>query len=340
MAPFQFLVTTATLSLAALSLSGLAQGRPLTTTAPADDDDDAPIAACDCYKAMAFSSALFTHRKFFDFRNIPFPLTPAPIGRAADDAAAGPTHPYFLTPAWSDTWGIRNWASPGRGVIRVNSPNNVFIAAADDDDHDHGHSSLSSSSTPVTTHLTLRTLRHPAYQSTAEVESHSMDYQFLTMRMRARTRGSSGAVTALFTYNGRTKPVQEADYEIRTVTDPRVMQFTNQPGWDGQDKPDATRIVTLPSPWTEWQEYRYDWTPGSSDWFFNGKRIASIQYQTPTEPLSVLMNVWSNGGGWSGVMKPGAEAEMQVQWFDLTYNSTSEPAVGACSKVCVIDDLI
>jgi hypothetical protein len=325
---------TAALSLAALS--GLAQGWPVADTAAA-------ATACDCYKATADSTAHFANRKFFDFRNIADPGTPAPIaaGRLTDEAA-GLTHPYFSTAEWADTWSIQSWDSPGEGVQRVNSANNIFIAASDDNDD----CTSSSSCTTSSSHLTLRTHREPDYQSTAEVESIASDYQFLTVRMRARTRGSPGAVTALFTYGSDT---QEADIEIRTSltgNNNTVVQYTNQPGTtDGEEQEAATRVVTLSRPWTEWQEHRYDWTPGSSDWYADGVNVASVQYQTPTVPLSVILNVWSDGGVWSGVMDVGGEAEMQIQWLDLTYNRTSQQqpgvgAAGACSNVCVIDDLI
>ncbi|KAI0453779.1 concanavalin A-like lectin/glucanase domain-containing protein [Xylaria acuta] len=308
-------------SITALSLAALTQGRPLAEAAEAAAD-------CNCYKAAADSSAYFVNRKFFDFRNIANPSTPAPIaGGSGADAAAGATHPYFSTAEWADTWRTQSWDTPGEGVHRQNSANNVFIAPAEDG----GGSS----------HLTLRTLRQSDYQSTAEVESATADYQFLTMRMLARSRGDSGAVTALFTYIENGGGVQEADIEFRTNTALDVVQYTNQPGTvDGEEQPEATRVVQLAGPWTEWQEHRYDWTPGSSDWYVDGEKVASIQFQTPTSPLSVIMNVWSDGGVWSGVMGVGGAAEMQVQWLDLTYNSTSQQAPGACSNVCVIDDLI
>ncbi|KAI1427876.1 concanavalin A-like lectin/glucanase domain-containing protein [Xylaria sp. FL1777] len=310
MASFRTLFSTAT----ALSLAAFTQGRPLA----------AAEANCGCYKATANSSAYFVNRKFFDFRNIANPVTPAPITGRAADAAAGRTHAYFSTPEWTDTWTLQNWETPGEGVYRVNSLNNIFIAPSDADDKAAGSS-----------HLTLRTQRQADYQSTAEVESLTVDYQFLTVRMLARTRGAPGAVTALFTYTEQGGPVQEADIEIRTMTDSNVVQYTNQPG----SNPGATTVVDLATPWTQWQEHRYDWSPGSSDWYVDGKKVASIQLQTPTSPLSILMNVWSDGGVWSGVMAVGGSAEMQVRWLDLTYNSTSQPAT-SCANVCVIDDLI
>ncbi|KAI0192085.1 concanavalin A-like lectin/glucanase domain-containing protein [Xylaria flabelliformis] len=305
-------------SATALSLATLAQGRPLTEAAAAD---------CNCYKAAADSTAHFVNRKFFDFRNIANPSTPAPIVGSGADGAAGATHPYFSTAEWTNTWRTQSWSTPGEGVARQNSLNNVFIAPAQDGDQGSSH-------------LTLRTVRQSDYQSTAEVESATADYQYLTMRMLARSRGASGAVTALFTYTANPN-VQEADIEFRTQTALDQVQYTNQPGTvDGEEQPEATRVVALSGPWTEWQEHRYDWTPGSSDWYVDGKKVASIQFQTPTAPLSVIMNVWSDGGVWSGVMGAGGEAEMQVQWLDLTYNTTSQQAPGSCSNVCVIDNLI
>ncbi|KAI0403275.1 concanavalin A-like lectin/glucanase domain-containing protein [Xylaria palmicola] len=322
------------LAAAATSLAAIAQGRPLAeATAMAADAD----ADCACYKAAADSTAHFANRKFFDFRHIADPATPAPIaGGSAADAAAGATHPYFSTAAWADTWRVQSWQAPGQGVPRVNSPNNVFIAAAasDDDDGDDAAS----------THLTLRTLRRADYQSTAEIESADADYQFLTVRMRARSRGDPGAVTALFTYTEKGGGVQEADIEFRTITNTSVVQYTNQPGVvGGEERPEATRVVELGGrPWTEWREHRYDWTPGSSDWYVDGARVASIRFQAPTAPLSVLLNAWSDGGVWSGVMAAGGQAEMQIQWLDLAYNRSSQPAAdaGACQRVCVIDELI
>ncbi|RWA09986.1 hypothetical protein EKO27_g5095, partial [Xylaria grammica] len=64
MSSFRTLVSTAT---AALSLAAVTQGRPLAS------------ADCNCYKATAESTAYFANRKFFDFRRIADPVTPASI---------------------------------------------------------------------------------------------------------------------------------------------------------------------------------------------------------------------------------------------------------------------
>ncbi|KAI1204044.1 hypothetical protein F5X97DRAFT_282906 [Nemania serpens] len=75
----------------------------------------------------------------------------------------------------------------------------------------------------------------------------------------------------------------------------------------------STRTSRAPTPRPRrgtWPEHRYDWTPGSSEWYVDGVRVAAISFQTPASPLSVLFNVWSDGGVWSGEMEVGRDAEM------------------------------
>ncbi|KAI1263276.1 concanavalin A-like lectin/glucanase domain-containing protein [Xylariaceae sp. FL1019] len=271
---------------------------------------------CDCWKATDASTAVFSNRRFFDFRDIANPSTPALISDQSSDANAPNTNAYFDSAEWTDTWSIQSWATAGEGVARQNSKNNVFIASNDD-----GSSA---------TYLSMRTARNEGYQTTAEVESVATNYQYATLRMKARTTGATGAVTSLFTYLG--SPLQEADIEIRTSEDTDIINYTNQPG----STEGATDRATIPAQWTDWLEYRYDWTPGSSKWYINDLPVAAIELQTPTNPLSVLMNVWSDGGEWSGVMAVGNQATMDVQWLDVTYNTSSQ-AGATCSSVCSLD---
>ncbi|KAI0477243.1 concanavalin A-like lectin/glucanase domain-containing protein [Xylariaceae sp. FL0804] len=312
-------------SLAAVVVAAFAGLAALARAAPLADAADAD--ACDCYRATASSTAEFVNRRFFEFRTLSGAGVPATIDDAEADAAAGATNAYFSSAEWADSWGIQSWNTTGGPVWRVNSPNNVYI---EQDTDTSG------------TYLTMRTVRQPGYSSTAEIESVETDYQFLSIRMLARTTGDPGAVTSMFTYLG-SNPVQEADLEIRTMEDTDIINYTNQPGnIGGVPVPGATEAVAVPSPWTDWLEHRYDWTPGSSDWYVNGTHVASIQLQTPTDPLSVLFNVWSDGGSWSGNMTVGGEAQMQVRWVDLTYNTTADNNGGGqqCANVCVVDDLV
>ncbi|KAJ9157497.1 Concanavalin A-like lectin/glucanase [Pleurostoma richardsiae] len=218
----------------------------------------------------------------------------------------------------------------------VNSANNIFIER----NTDYGASSQ--------TYMTMRTARLQSFQTAAEIESTSQGFQYVSTRMLARTRGNSGAVTAMFTYRpppnpGQPNLVQEADLEIRTVDPATHISLTNQPSWnDVGDIPQATRNVSLPGGrrWTDWAYYRMDWTPGSSTWYVNGQLVASITFQAPRDPAQLMFNSWSDGGSWSGNMSLNQAASLQIQWIDMVFNNTESKFVksGNCVTTCTVDD--
>ncbi|KAK2072232.1 hypothetical protein P8C59_006603 [Phyllachora maydis] len=187
--------------------------------------------------------------------------------------------------------------------------------------------------------------RLPDFQTAAEFESVSEGYQHLSMRMLARTVGSAGACTAMFTYRDGT-PVQEADLEVRT-RDPRdTVQYTNQPSLNGGGDivNAATANATLPDrlDWTEWAVHRYDWTPGRSTWFVDGAQAATIVFQAPRDPAQLVFNAWSDGGEWTGNMSLEDAAYLQIQWLEMVYNTTDgkapRRAAAGCRSVCSIDE--
>ncbi|KAK3315712.1 glycoside hydrolase family 16 protein [Apodospora peruviana] len=303
---------------------------------------------CGCYRTNATTSNYFAHHQFFDFRSLyQYVNVTKPIGSFDANAEAPPTSSFFNQQTWTKTWSIQNWNNTDllrsndtdlsdATVQMVNSPNNIYIER----NNDQGANGQ--------THMTMRTVRHSDFQSAAEIESASQGYQFLSIRMFARTKGDSGAVTAMFTYRPPPMPkeiqlVQEADLEIRTRDPPNYVQYTNQPSWNStSDIPDATRNVTLPGGrrWSDWATYRMDWTPGSTSWFVNGQLHSTITFQAPRDPAMVMFNTWSDGGSWSGVMPPGKEAYMQVQWIEMVYNNTDPGNIktGKCVNVCSIDE--
>jgi hypothetical protein len=300
---------------------------------------------CGCYMTNATKSNYFTHHKFWDFRNLSEYINiTQPLPKWEDNARATVTSPFFRSRAWTDVWAIQNWNNTNLLALNnsdvndatlrmVNSPNNIYI------DRDNSTN---------TTYMTMRTARHDTFQSSAEFESRSSGYQFLSIRMYARTKGAPGAVTAMFTYRPPPTPhnmalVQESDLEILTKDPPMYIQYTNQPSWNAtSDIPEARRNVTLPGGrrWSDWATYRMDWTPGSSTWFVNGVLHSSIAFQAPRDPSHVMFNSWSDGGSWSGHMKVGETAAMQIQWIEVVYNNTDAGRVqgGRCVNVCSIDE--
>ncbi|KAI0386397.1 glycoside hydrolase family 16 protein [Hypomontagnella monticulosa] len=288
---------------------------------------------CHCYLTNGTTPKYFTGHKFFDFRNIANPKVPAPINDRDGTTNAPVTNAYFNSTAWTSMWETQNWVggSDNATLYSTYSKNNIYIESNTD------------SNPSSKTFLTLRTYRHPAgnFQSGAEFDSVSPNYQYVSMRMYARTRGSSGGVTAMFTYRGgdTEADVQEADLEVLTREATNDVHYTNQPSTvDGVTRPNATVEVAIPGTWSNWRVHRYDWTPGSSDWYVDGKKTASIQYQAPKDPATLIFNTWSDGGNWSGVMASGNSAVMQIQWIELIYNNTAEASKFAhCANVCTLD---
>lgn len=143
----------------------------------------------------------------------------------------------------------------------------------------------------------------------------------------ARVIGDAGACAGLFTYLSST-PVQEADIEILTSGPKDVVQYTNQPSVDkkGNAVAQATSNATVGADWTEWNVLRMDWMPKMTAWYVNGEAVATIKYQVPKSPAGLIMNMWSDGGVWTGNMSLGDEALLQIQWIELVYNASGDYA--------------
>lgn len=297
---------------------------------------------CNCYLTNTTTKNFFKTHNFFDFRNmVQYVNVAQPIQDPAANGDAGVTSSYFQGSQWNKFWEIQSWNNSEKlngslggdaSILMVNSPNNIYFQLNND--------TRASSKT----YLTMRTVRHQTFQSAAEFNSVSGDYHYLSMRMLARTRGASGAVTAMFTYReGETaNTVQEADLEVRTSDPKNSIQYTNQPS-----SHNSTLNITLPGhlAWSDWQYHRIDWTPGSSTWFVNGQLVSRITTQAPRDPSRILFNAWSDGGSWSGNMAVGAEAYLQIQWIDMVFNNTDTNVAayspktqgGGCANVCSID---
>ncbi|KAI9166621.1 Beta-glucanase [Paramyrothecium foliicola] len=308
---------------------------------------------CDCFLVNGSAPTYYSQHSFFDFRSLSEYAGPSEvISNPNDSSIAPPTSDYFDSKPWNDMWELQGWDNREEGgqgelsgdatVLMVNSPNNVYIQENDDKE-------------PASdTFLTMRTRRLPDFQTAAEFQAKRLDYQYLSLRMLARTTGSPGAVTAMFTYrhSDELAKVQEADIEILTNGPREKVQYTNQPSYteDGEDRKDATRNATMPGGlrWSDWSVHRLDWTPSRSIWYVDGAEVANIEFQTPRDPSGLNFNVWSNGGSWSGNMSTYDEAFMQIQWIEMVFNTTghvddenhqeSRRAAGTVGQIVPRDD--
>ncbi|KAK4137782.1 glycoside hydrolase family 16 protein [Trichocladium antarcticum] len=314
---------------------------PLSAAAELGLTDDSK---CGCYLTNGGESRYFARHRFFDFRSLSeYAGVPATIRDAETTAGADETSAFFTATKWTDFWTLASWnnsnsARADASVLMVNSPNNVYIEANNEPDPSSQ------------TWLTLRTQRLPDFQTAAEIESASASYKYLSLRMRARTVGARGAVTAMFTYRDADSlaDVQESDLEIRT-NDPRnLVHYTNQPSYtdDGDDVARATVNATMPGgrSWTDWAVHRMDWTPGMTTWYVDDAQVAQIAFQTPRDECNIILNSWSDGGSWAGNMSDNDAAYLQVQWLEVVYNSTGagpeakrHGAGSSCNRVCSVD---
>lgn len=162
--------------------------------------------------------------------------------------------------------------------------------------------------------------------------------------MRARVSGAPGAVAGFFTYHDDDT---ESDIEILTRDPDGYVHYSNQPTADSSGKaiPGSTYNVSIPAgrKWTDWNTYRIDWVAGQSAWYVNGVRRATTKVNVPGAPSVVILNMWSNGGAWAGSMKEGDEAFLQVQWVEMVFNTSTQPASSSGSGkpvICSIDKVL
>lgn len=141
----------------------------------------------------------------------------------------------------------------------------------------------------------------------------------------------------MFTYLA-SSPIQEADIEILTSGPRDVVQYTNQPSnsQSGDIIAEATLNATIPGGlgWSDWNAYRIDWMPTQSSWYVNGQSSANISFQVPRDPAGLIVNIWSDGGPWTGNMSTHDEAYLQIQYIELVYN-ISVPYAGIPSTTMV-----
>lgn len=144
--------------------------------------------------------------------------------------------------------------------------------------------------------------------------------------------GNPGAVAGLFLYQSDSC---ESDIEILTRDPSSRIRYSNQPSVDpaGNVIAASSQDVALPGGmvWTGWNEHRVDWVAGRSAWFVNGVKVAGMEYGVPRWPSGLVVNLWGDGGVWSGGMGVGGEAGLEIQWVEMVFN-TSGPVGGTTER--------
>ena len=313
---------------------------PLLATAELTTTQD-----CTCFttnSSTPYTSQLYTHYQFFDFRKFGRTSSSDYINQSAwvtpsqDLGTESPTDSYFSSSAFKNIWDIQTWTTtPKKADLAastekvVNSARNIYISR----DEDAANNS----------HVTFRTISYETFQSTSEMQTKDT-YMYASVRARARVSGAAGAVAGIFLYHDDSN---ESDIEILTSDKTSVFRATNNPDVDpetGNQIPGASTIDNVPGingkgtgGYTQFNDYRLDWFPTRSDWYINGKLIESKSYGVPKTECNFMINMWSNGGIWSGNMTEDKSAYLDLQWLEMVYNTTSDDAGKGCEKKCDVD---
>ncbi|KAJ9648016.1 hypothetical protein H2199_001793 [Coniosporium tulheliwenetii] len=283
-------------------------------TASKDNSPD-----CGCYEVSSESSpAYFTYHRFYDWRNLAsspdqFTSIPPRLEEDEDQGAEELADVYqdvLNGTEWNQDWGIMNWGKEATAEAPVrmqNSAANVFIAQ-----RHHNLPSLSPPTLnppPKTPNPTPPTSPSapPAIPPSNRPPSSKTSKNLLhaSVRFRARITGGPGAVAGLFTFVDDTN---ESDIEILTSDPDTTVRYSNQPTVDkesGEEIPGSSLPVTGLESWREWHTHRIDWLEGRSSWYVDGELMARSEYSVPRKPSGLVMNLWSDGGSWSGNMSVG-----------------------------------
>ncbi|RPA91789.1 hypothetical protein L873DRAFT_268735 [Choiromyces venosus 120613-1] len=100
----------------------------------------------------------------------------------------------------------------------------------------------------------------------------------------------------------------------------------------------------------DWHIHRIDWVHGKSSWFVDGEHYIDKKYGVPSVPSYFVMNLWSDGGVWSGNMTKGQSAYMEIEFVEMAFNVSGDDrsnsgkkvkraAKRKCHRICVIDNV-
>ncbi|KAL4780346.1 concanavalin A-like lectin/glucanase domain-containing protein [Aspergillus varians] len=137
-------------------------------------------------------------------------------------------------------------------------------------------------------------------------------------------RVPKGACAGIFTYRSATC---ESDVEFLTSDPPNTIHYANQPDYDPENDiiiPGASEVVdSVPSPWSTWVTHRMDWFPNETRWYANNELQADISISVPDQPSILAMNLWSDGGIWTGDMEVNESVYMGIEWIEIAFNTST-----------------
>lgn len=125
----------------------------------------------------------------------------------------------------------------------------------------------------------------------------------------------------------------EIDIEILTTEiedDKMLVHYTVHPSKDDDDIvfQNATAVIPLKgdNPGSTFQRHRFDWTNGELRFYQNSDLVLTMNDRIPQVAGHVYMNLWADGGSWSGSPSP-TDVLMTIRLIAV-YHNTSSSEVG------------
>ncbi|KAL3481274.1 concanavalin A-like lectin/glucanase domain-containing protein [Aspergillus californicus] len=284
---------------------------------------------CDCYLISGNDPGYFTNYKIWDFRNVRLPYS-FQNDLVNEKLWESQTVPLSQSP-FNTEWKAQTWRRDktiDSIIPMVNLDENAFFAR---------HPHLAGVSQFV-----LRTTRFSEHSSTAEIESAQGDFHHCSMRVRMRLMSKAaisrapgavrpdvntvprGACAGIFTYRSATC---ESDLEFLTSDSENTIHYANQPDYDAVNDiiiPGASQVVsTVPTPWSSWVTHRMDWFPNITRWYADSQLQANVSKSVPDRPSILALNLWSDGGLWTGDLAVDESVYMGIEWIEIAYNAST-----------------
>lgn len=315
----------------------------------------------------------FQHYRFWDFTDAPVPrgfVGPLDVSGKDDDDDHEDEAIYtkrnilpLLRSTFANDWKVQSWNRQSiinKPTSVVNSANNVFFA--------RDHPGIAPRDGARNTYLVLRTTQLQEHNSAAELESRLTNVYRCSLRVRFRilphgdliqnpapnpnpdprsrprpaaapipkqSSPPQGACAGIFTYD---PTGAESDIEILTRDPDNIIHYANQPDYDPVTDtaiPGASTIAALPKPWTQWATHRLDWFRNLSVWSVDGLVQTTNTYRVPSIPSTLVFNLWSDGGEWSGKLAVNESVYLGIEWIQLVYNTSDNgPSHGESNQQC------
>lgn len=165
--------------------------------------------------------------------------------------------------------------------------------------------------------------------SSSEVATRRKDFLYGTFRSVIAFPPELGSCVGFFHYHNDT---EEIDIEY-IGQNPNILYVSSKQTNPIDFSPDiGSTNVLIPNLPNVFREYRFDWVPGQTEFFVDGKKVSTLK-ESPSLPGRVIMMNWSSGDGdWSETPRTIITAKFQK--FNMFFNSSHEFIVNKYSNAC------